>query len=219
MSLRSTSSTAGAVRTLFDRLPSALRPKLQPAHHRELIERTNGCIGETIEWLNRAVKLSGHHGATTLHWEHFAATALSDSDRDAVRAQCEQGERLYDEFLTQDLRPSRRAVRPCASRRLGCAGSACAGRAFEPESPVVAGASASPSPSVTGWRERCALGSLSTADVLPGLARGSSRASAASSPGCALRAASASPMCSTPWSDPSFLPIFYRLVLISPITS
>ena len=88
-----------AVRTLFDRLPSELRPKLRAAHHRELIDRTSGCIGETIEWLIRAVKFSRHHGDAPLRWEHFAATALSDSDRDAVRAQSgsEQGEQLFED--------------------------------------------------------------------------------------------------------------------------
>ena len=94
-----------AVRTLFDRLPSELRPKLRAAHHRELIDRTSGCIGETIEWLIRAVKFSRHHGDAPLRWEHFAATALSDSDRDAVRAQSEQGERLFEEFTGKIFDP------------------------------------------------------------------------------------------------------------------
>ena len=86
------------VRTLFDRLPSELRPRLRPAHHREFIDRTNGCIGETIDWLTRAVKLTRHHGDVTLRWEHFADTALPDRDRDAVRDQCKQGKQLYEEF-------------------------------------------------------------------------------------------------------------------------
>ena len=94
-----------AVRTLFDRLPSELRPKLRAAHNRELIDRTSGCIGETIEWLIRAVKFSRHHGDAPLRWEHFAATALSDSDRDAVRAQSEQGERLFEEFTGKIFDP------------------------------------------------------------------------------------------------------------------
>ena len=94
-----------AVRTLFDRLPSELRPKLRAAHHREFIDRTNGCIGETIDWLIRAVKFSRHHGDAPLRWEHFAATALSDSDRDAVRAQTEQGEQLFEEFTRKTFDP------------------------------------------------------------------------------------------------------------------
>ena len=94
-----------AVRTLFDRLPSELRPKLRAAHNRELIDRTSGCIGETIEWLIRAVKFSRHHGDAPLRWEHFAATALSDNDRDAVRAQSEQGERLFEEFTGKIFDP------------------------------------------------------------------------------------------------------------------
>ena len=94
-----------AVRTLFDRLPSELRPKLRPAHHRELIDRTNGCIGETIDWLIRAVKHSRQCGDAPLCWEHFAATAVSDDDRDAARAQCALGERLYEAYSRKTFDP------------------------------------------------------------------------------------------------------------------
>ena len=114
------------VRTLFDRLPSELRPKLRPAHHRELIDRTNGCIGETIDWLTRAVKLTRHHGDVTLRWEHFADTALPDRDRDAVRDQCQQGKQLYKEFsdTTFDPRIEPSAPAPAPSGDCGAQASA-----------------------------------------------------------------------------------------------
>ena len=107
-----------AVRTLFDRLPSELRPKLRAAQHRELIDRTNGCLGETIDWLTRAVKHSRHVGHATLRWEHFAATALPDSDRDAARAQAERGERFYEEFSRTTFDP--RIESSAAAARGGC---------------------------------------------------------------------------------------------------
>ena len=108
-----------AVRTLFDRLPTELRPRLHAVHHREFIERTNGCIGETIDWLVRAVKVARQRGDPALRWEHFEDdAAIPDRDRDAARAQCEVGEGLYEEFSRKTFDPriesSAPAPAPCA---------------------------------------------------------------------------------------------------------
>ena len=104
-----------AVRVLFDRLPSELRPKLRAPHHRELLDRTNGCVGETIDWLIRAVKVSRQRGDAPLRWEHFEDDAATpDLDRDAARAQCEQGERLYGEFSRKTFDPRIEPSAPAA---------------------------------------------------------------------------------------------------------
>ena len=95
-----------AVRTLFDRLPPELRPRLRAVHHRELIGRTNGCVGETIDWLVRAVKVCRQNDDAPLRWEHFAdEAAVSDPDRDAGVAQAEFGEKLYEEFSLKTFDP------------------------------------------------------------------------------------------------------------------
>ena len=87
-----------AVRTMLDRLPSELRPKLRPPQHRELIDRTCGCVGQTIKWLRRALVRCRRAGDARLCWDHFAATARSDNDRDADRIESDRALALYEKF-------------------------------------------------------------------------------------------------------------------------
>ena len=87
-----------AVRTMFDRLPPELRPKLRPAQHRELIDRSTGCVGHTVKWLRNALVRCRRAGDARLCWEHFASTARSDNDRDAARIESDRTLALYEKF-------------------------------------------------------------------------------------------------------------------------
>ena len=94
------------VRTLFDRLPSDTRPKLKRAQQRELMDRTNGRVGETITWLNRAMIRARRAGDAALCWQHFAETALPNKDRDATREECEEWEDEYHKASCRTFDPS-----------------------------------------------------------------------------------------------------------------